>query len=84
LVTHQHEYNIAGCHGAIGSMDAAHIMSERICYKSQNQHNAFKMSHAARTYNVTVNHSRRILSATGSQPSSYMEAKMIVMFDNFV
>lgn len=69
--THQHEYNTAGCNGAIGSGDAVHIMSERISYKRKNQNTGFKMSHTARTYNVTVNHRRRILSTTSGHPATW-------------
>jgi hypothetical protein len=80
---HQHEYNIAGCHGAIGSTDAVHIMSERISYKLRNQHIGFKMSHTARTYNVTVNHRRRILCTTDGHPATWND-KTLVLFDEFV
>jgi hypothetical protein len=41
------------------------------------------MSHTARTYNVTVNHRRRILSTTGGHPATYND-KTLVLFDNFV
>ena len=81
-LTHQHEYNLAGCHGAIGSTDAAHVLSERIRYKRRNAHIAFKMSNTARTYNVTVNHRRRILSATGGHPATWND-KTLVLFDDF-
>jgi hypothetical protein len=45
-------------------------MSERISYKNRNQNKRFKMSHAAITYNVTVNHFRRILSTTSGHPAT--------------
>jgi hypothetical protein len=83
VAAHQHEYNIAGCHGAIGSTDAVHIMSERISYKLRNQHIGFKMSHTARTYNVTVNHRRRILCTTEGHPATWND-KTLILFDTFV
>ena len=81
-LSHQHEYNLVGCHGAIGSTDAVHVLSERIRYKRRNAHIAFKMSNTARTYNVTVNHRRRILSATGGHPATWND-KTLVLFDDF-
>jgi hypothetical protein len=41
------------------------------------------MSRTARTYNVTVNHHRRILSATGGRPTKWND-KLLVLFNNFV
>jgi hypothetical protein len=58
--THQHEFNEAGCHGAIGSTDAVHVNPERVLSTIYNSCLGWKLSHAARTYNVTVNHRRRI------------------------
>ena len=55
------EYASAGFPGAVGSTDATHIMLEKVNYRFHQAHMGFKMSHTAtRTYNLTVNHRRRI------------------------
>jgi hypothetical protein len=56
--THQHEFNKAGCHGAIGSTDAVHVTLEKVQRTVRNSHLGWKLAHTARTYNVTVNHRR--------------------------
>ena len=43
----------------------------------------FKLSHTARTYNLTVNHWRRILSTTTGHPASFND-KTLITFDEFV
>jgi hypothetical protein len=68
--THQHEFAQAGCHGAIGSTDAVHATLEKVQKTTRNSHLGCKLSHTARTYNVTMNHRRRILSTTEGHPAS--------------
>jgi hypothetical protein len=80
---HQHEFALAGCHGAIGSTDAVHIVLERTPSALINQHHSWKTRFTARTYNVTVNHRRRILATTRGHPASWND-KTVVLFDNFV
>ena len=65
------EYSVAGFPGAIGSTDATHIMLERVQYRYRQAHLGFKMTHTARTYNITVNHRRRILSTTRGHPARW-------------
>ena len=43
----------AGFHGAVGSMDATHVISERIGIASSNIHKGAKLPGTARTYNLT-------------------------------
>ena len=52
---HTAQYKLADFPGAIGSTDATHIQIERLQARFKNSHMGFKMSHTARTYNVTVN-----------------------------
>jgi hypothetical protein len=80
---HQHEFSLAGLNGAIGSTDAVHIVLEKVRYKNRNLHLGYKLSHTARTYNVTVNHRRRILSTTSGHPARWND-KTLVLFDGFV
>jgi hypothetical protein len=81
--THMHEMKLAGLHGAVGSTDATHIVLEKCSNRLKNAHLGGKMKHAARTYNITVNHRRRILSTTTGHPSRWND-KTLVRFDKFV
>ena len=55
-------YAVTGFTGAIGSTDVTHILIERVDYRMRQTHIGFKMTHTARTYNITVNHRRQILA----------------------
>ena len=46
------EYEEAGFTGCIGSMDATHVLCERIPHDLRNLHTAFKLQGTARTYNL--------------------------------
>jgi hypothetical protein len=81
--THQHEFNKAGCHGAIGSTDAVHVTLEKVQRSVRNSHLGWKLAHTARTYNVTVNHRRRILSTTDGHPARWND-KTLILFDEFL
>jgi hypothetical protein len=80
---HTSEYSMAGFPGAIGSTDATHIMLERVQYRLRQTHIGFKMSHTARTYNITVNHSRQILATTAGHPARWND-KTLALFENFM
>ena len=41
------------------------------------------MNHTARTFNLTVNHRRRILSSTSGHPARFND-KTLIMYDRFV
>jgi hypothetical protein len=75
-----HEFAMAGLPGAIGSMDATHILLEKVPHKQRQSRLGFKMSTTARTYNLVVNHSRRILGSTDGHPARWND-KTIVRFD---
>jgi hypothetical protein len=82
--THQHEFNKAGCHGAIaGSTDAVHVTLEKVLGTIRNSHLGWKLSHTARTFNVTVNHRRRILLCTDGHPARWND-KTMILFDSFI
>lgn len=76
-----HEMKQAGFNGCIGSMDATHVVIERCSARLHQMHKGFKMSHTARTYNMTVNHRRRILSTTRGHPCRWND-KTLVLFDD--
>ena len=73
---HTAEYTLAGFPGAIGSTDATHIQIEWLPAW-------FKMSHKARTYNVTVNHRRQFLSSTPGHPARWND-KILATLDDFM
>ena len=66
---HTEEYRQAGLLGCVGSTDATHILLEEVEYRLQQNHLGFKTSHTARTYNITLNHRRRILVTTSGHPA---------------
>jgi Plant transposon protein len=80
---HMGEFEQAGFAGAMGSSDATHIVLERILYRHRHAHNGFKLSHTARTYNITVNHRRRILATMYGHPATWND-KTLVQFDDFM
>ena len=82
-VRHMHEMTIAGLSGAIGSMDATHVIVENCRYGLRISHKSHKLNKAARSYNIVANHRRRILSSTRGHPCSWND-KSIVLFDRFV
>jgi DDE superfamily endonuclease len=77
------EYAVAGFHGAVGSTDATHIVCERLHQSIAQQHMSHKSPHPCRSYNLTCNHRRRILSTTRGFPARWND-KTIVRFDKFV
>jgi hypothetical protein len=80
---HLNEMQQAGFHGCIGSCDATHVLHERISHAQQQSHNSFKMQGTARTYNITVNHRRYILSTTSGHPCRWND-KTLQLFDKFL
>ena len=82
-VHHTEEYRQAGLPGCVGSMDATHILLERVEYRLRQNHLGYKMAqHTARAYNITVNHRRRILATTKGHPARWND-KTLVLFDDF-
>jgi len=80
---HMHEMKLAGMHGSCGSTDGVHVTMEKCSHRLKQQHLGPKLSQTARSYNVTVNHRRRILSTTPGHPSRWND-KTLVLFDEFV
>jgi hypothetical protein len=79
---HMKEMEDAGFHGCVGSMDATHVKMDMCCHGLQTANLGYKMPFAARTYNITVNHRRKILSSTCGHPSRWND-KCLVRFDEF-
>ena len=77
------EFKQAGMPGAFASTDATHIIHETCNWKSRRAHIGFKSKHATRTYNLTANHRRRILTTTRGYPGSFND-KTLILFDSFI
>lgn len=77
------EYAKAGLPGAVGSMDATHVLVEKVRHSLRQSHLGAKLNSTARTYNIVCNHRRRILSTTSGHPSRWND-KTIVKFDTNV
>jgi hypothetical protein len=76
----EHAYRIAGFPGCIGSTDATHIPLDKVAFSLRQAHLGFKTSCTTRTYNLTVNHKRRILNSTTGHPGRWND-KTLVRFD---
>ena len=74
------EFFIAGLAGCIGSSDATHVGMLRCQYRLRQHHNSFKLPMPTRTYNITTNHRRRILSSTRGHPGRWND-KTLVLYD---
>ena len=77
------EYRSAGFPGCIGSTDATHIPLEKVSYGLRQAHLGYKMSTTTRTYNLTVNHRRKILHTTTGHPGRWND-KTLVRFDSLM
>ena len=81
IVTHMKEYTIAGLNGCFGSMDATHISME-MCYSGlKNFHSGGKLKAPSRTYNIIVNHRRRIIDSTHGHPARWNDKTLILYHD---
>lgn len=79
----EHAYRIAGFPGCIGSCDATHIPLDKVAFSLRQAHLGFKNSVTTRTYNLTVNHKRKILHSTTGHPGRWND-KTLVRFDRCV
>ena len=79
----EHEFLMAGFPGCIGSSDASHIIMEVCSYRLRQMHLGYKLAHTAKTYNITVNHRRRILNTTKGHPARFND-KTLVLFDDLI
>ena len=73
----------AGFNGCIGSSDGTHVPMLKCSQWASNTHKGFKLNVPARTYNVTVDHSRRILQSTSGHPGTWND-KTLILFDEYI
>ena len=76
-------FRLAGFNGCIGSCDATHVAMLSCPFWAQNENKGYKLNCPSRTYNVTVDHSRKVLGTTFGHPATWND-KTIVLFDPLV
>ena len=74
---------MASFDGCVGSSVGTHIPVLKFSQWANNIHKGFKLNVTARTYNVTVDHSRRILGSTTGHPGTWND-KTLILFDDFI
>jgi hypothetical protein len=79
----QRLYDLGGLTGAGFSTDATNVVMWRCSHNLRQANIGFKQSHPARTYNLTCNHSHRILHSTKGHPSRWND-KTLAHFDEFM
>ena len=77
------EFHKAGFQGCVSSTDATHVSLENCSYRLKHIHKGYKLSLSSRTYNISVNHRRRILHSTSGHPASWND-KTLQHFDTFM
>jgi len=81
--THMRELKEVCFPGCVGSSDATHITMDRCEYYLKNNHLGPKSSLTAWSYNICINHRRRILHSTPGGPARWNDQTM-VQFDCFI
>jgi len=78
------EYRKAGFPGCIGSTDATHINMDKTNFGVRQAHLGFKSKGTTtRTFNLTVNHRRRIIHTTTGHPCRWND-RTLVKFDGLM
>ena len=76
-------FDMAGMNGCLGSSDATYVSMLKLSSWASIGHKGFKLNLPARTYNLTVSHSKQILSTTTGHPATWND-KTIVLFDQLL
>ena len=83
LIKQESNFSQAGFNGCIGSSDGTHVPMLKCSQWASNTNKGFKLNVPARTYNVTVDHSRRILHSTTGHPGTWNN-KTLILFDDYI
>ena len=83
LKNNEHLFSIAGMNGCVGSGDATHVSMLNCPSWASISHKGFKLNLPARTYNLTVTHSKIILCSTTGHPSTWND-KTLVLYDPLI
>ena len=76
-------FALVGFNGCVGSSDGTHVPMLKCSQWAANNNKGFKLNVPARTYNVTVDHSRRILHSTTGHPGTCND-KTLILFDDYL
>ena len=76
-------FDIAGMPGCCGSGDATNVMMLNCPNWATISHKGFKLNLPARTYNLTVSHTKFILCSTTGHPSTWND-KTLVLYDPLI
>ena len=68
-------------HGAIGSMDACHVIIEKCSARLKQNHLGGKSKLTCRAYNLTCNHRRQILHTTPGSPARWNDKTIVSALD---
>ena len=82
-LTHIMDCIIAGMPGCVSSTDATHIAMGCCPYHICHIHKGYKLNFSSRTYNLSCNHSQRILYTTSGHPANWND-KTLQQFDKFM
>ena len=80
ISNHEQIFNMAGMNGCAGSADATHIIMLKCSSWATHAHKGFKLNLPARSYNLTVTHTKQILCSTTGHPSTWND-ETLVLFD---
>ena len=80
---HIYDFRKAGAPGFVSSTDATYIALDNCSHHLKHIHKGFKLSLLSRTYNISVNHHRRILHLTSGHLASWNN-KTLQHFDTFM
>ena len=83
VANHEQLFAAAGMNGCIGSGDATNISMLNCPSWASISHKGFKLNLPARTYNLTVTHSKIILCSTTGHPSTWND-KTVVLYDPLI
>ena len=83
IANHEKLFSLAGMPGCIGSGDGTHIIMLNCPSWATNSHKGFKLNLPARTYNLTVSHTKLILGSTTGHPSTWND-KTLVLYDPLI
>ena len=73
------EFAMAGMNGAIGSMDACHVLMEKCANRLRQNHLGGKSKNTCRSFNLTSNHRRQILHTTPGHPARWNDKTIVLM-----
>ena len=80
ISNHEKLFSMAGMNGCIGSGDATHISMLNCPSWASISHKGFKLNLPARSYNLTVAHTKLILCSTTGHPATWND-KTLVLYD---